>query len=139
MGLSQSVRAAGGVVWRRGPNGIEVLLIHRPRYGDWSFPKGKVKAKSGETDEQGAVREVEEEVGLTCGLGRELDSTSYRDAKGREKTVRYWAMELPEGAEPVTGDGVDDWRWASVDEAADKLTWARDRDVLSSLPVEQLP
>ncbi len=138
MGLSRSVRAAGGVVWRRGPKGIEVLLIHRPRYRDWSFPKGKVKEKSGETDEKGAVREVEEEVGLTCGLGPELESTSYRDAKARRKTVRYWAMELPEGAEPVSGDGVDEWRWAQLDEAADQLTWARDRDVLSSLPVEKL-
>jgi 8-oxo-dGTP pyrophosphatase MutT (NUDIX family) len=139
VGLSGCVRAAGGVVWRRGPNGIEVLLIHRPRYGDWSFPKGKVKEKSGETDEEGAVREVEEEVGLRCGLGPELESTSYLDAKGRDKTVRYWAMRLPEGAQPVAGDGVDDWRWAPIDDAADELTWARDREVLRSLPVEKLP
>lgn len=137
MGL-RSVRAAGGVVWRRGPSGTEVLLIHRPRYHDWSFPKGKVKEKSGETDEEGAVREVEEEVGLTCALGSELDSTSYRDAKGRRKTVRYWAMELPEAAEPVTGDGVDELRWVPADEAAHHLTWARDREVLSSLPLEKL-
>ena len=138
MGLTGSVRAAGGVVWRRGPRGMEVLLIHRPRYRDWSFPKGKVKEKAGETDEEAAVREVEEEVGLNCGLGPELEGTRYRDVKGRAKTVRYWAMALPEGAEPVAGDGVDEWLWARFDEAADRLTWGRDRVVLSSLPLEKL-
>ena len=131
MGLSRSVKAAGGVLWRRGPNGPETLLIHRPRYGDWSFPKGKLKR--GESDEEAALREVEEEVGVRASLGRELAGTSYRDLKGRQKTVRYWAIELPEGAEPIAGDGVDEWRWAPLDEAAQELTWARDREVLDSL------
>ena len=125
------MRAAGGVLWRRGPGGLEALLIHRPRYGDWSFPKGKLKG--GESDEEAALREVEEEVGVRAPLGPELAGTSYRDAKGRQKTVRYWAIELPEGTEPISGDGVDDWRWAPLDEAADELTWARDRTVLDSL------
>ena len=131
MGLSRSVKAAGGVLWRRGPNGPETLLIHRPRYGDWSFPKGKLKR--GESDEEAALREVEEEVGVRASLGPELAGTSYRDLKGRQKTVRYWAIELPEGAEPIAGDGVDDWRWAALDDAAEELTWARDREVLDSL------
>jgi len=131
VGLSRSVKAAGGVLWRRGPNGPETLLIHRPRYGDWSFPKGKLKR--GESDEEAALREVEEEVGVRASLGRELAGTSYRDLKGRQKTVRYWAIELPEGAEPIAGDGVDEWRWAPLDEAAQELTWARDREVLDSL------
>ena len=131
MGLSRSVKAAGGVLWRRGPNGPETLLIHRPRYGDWSFPKGKLKR--GESDEEAALREVEEEVGVRASLGPELAGTSYRDLKGRQKTVRYWAIELPEGAEPIAGDGVDEWRWAPLDEAAQELTWARDREVLDSL------
>ena len=113
-----------------------MLLIHRPRYRDWSFPKGKTK--EGETDEAAAVREVEEEVGLTPALGPELESTAYRDMRGRKKTVRYWAMELPAGAEPVEGDGVDEWRWVHVDEAAEELSWDRDRAVLGSLPVEEL-
>ena len=121
VGLSRSVRAAGGVVWRRGPNGIEVLLIHRPRYHDWSFPKGKVKEKAGEADEEAAVREVEEEVGLTCELGpRSSRAPATGMSKGAQKTVRYWAMALPEGAEPVAGDGVDEWDWARPDEAADR-------------------
>jgi len=131
VGLSRSVKAAGGVLWRRGPNGPETLLIHRPRYGDWSFPKGKLKR--GESDEEAALREVEEEVGVRASLGPELAGTSYRDLKGRQKTVRYWAIELPEGAEPIAGDGVDDWRWAALDDAAEELTWARDREVLDSL------
>jgi 8-oxo-dGTP diphosphatase len=130
--LSGSVRAAGAVVWRRGPNGRpEALLIHRPRYDDWSFPKGKLKR--GESDEDAALRELEEEVGIRAQLGPELLSTSYCDAKGRQKTVRYWAIELPAGAEPIAGDGVDEWRWAPLDLAADELTWVRDRGVLDSL------
>jgi 8-oxo-dGTP pyrophosphatase MutT (NUDIX family) len=137
VGLSRLVRAAGGVIWRRGPNGLEVLLIHRPRYGDWSFPKGKAKGDD-ESDKDTAVREVEEEVGLRLDLGPELESTRYRDSKGRRKVVRYWAMELPFGEEPVAGDGVDEVVWVAFDEAAGRLTWNRDLAVLDSLPVEEL-
>jgi 8-oxo-dGTP diphosphatase len=137
VGLSRAVRAAGGVVWRRGPNGLEVLLIHRPRYGDWSFPKGKAKGEA-ESDEETAVREVEEEVGLRLELGPELESTQYRDSKGRRKVVRYWAMELPDDDEPMAGDGVDEVRWAGLGAAAGQLTWDRDIAVLDSLPVEEL-
>ena len=117
MGLSRSVRAAGAVVWRQGPNDRpEALLIHRPRYDDWSFPKGKLKR--GESDEEAALREVKEEVGIRGELGEELASTSYRDSKGRKKTV--------------AGDGVDGWRWAPLEEVAKELTWARDREVIES-------
>jgi 8-oxo-dGTP pyrophosphatase MutT (NUDIX family) len=137
VGLSRLVRAAGGVVWRRGPNGLEVLLIHRPRYGDWSFPKGKAKDET-ESDEETAVREVEEEVGLRLEPGLELETTRYLDSKGRQKVVRYWAMELPEGDEPIPGDGVDEVRWAELDDAAQQLTWDRDVVVLDSLPIEEL-
>jgi 8-oxo-dGTP pyrophosphatase MutT (NUDIX family) len=137
VGLSRIVRAAGGVVWRRGPNGLEVLLIHRPRYGDWSFPKGKAKSEE-ESDEDTAVREIEEEVGLRLEPGPELESTRYRDSKGRRKVVRYWAMELPDGEDAIEGDGVDEVRWAELDEAAHVLTWDRDLVVLDSLPVEEL-
>ena len=137
MGLSRVVRAAGGVVWQRGPDGLEVLLIHRPRYGDWSFPKGKAKGDS-ESDEDTALREVEEEVGLRLAVGPELASTGYRDSKGRRKVVRYWAMELPFGEEPVAGDGVDEVAWVVLQDAAERLTWDRDLAVLHSLPVEEL-
>jgi 8-oxo-dGTP diphosphatase len=136
VGLIPKVRAAGGVVWRSAGDGIEVLLIHRPRYSDWSFPKGKTK--EGETDEDCALREVEEETGLRCPLGGELATTSYRDAKGRKKVVRYWAMELPDGAEAAAGDGVDDWRWLTPEQAEEELSWRRDLDVLRSLPLREL-
>lgn len=132
MGLSLAVRAAGGVVWRPTAHGVEVLLVHRPRHRDWSFPKGK--AKKDETDEDCAVREVEEETGLRCSLGPELAGTSYRDASGRTKKVRYWAMKLPEGAEAAAGDGVDEWVWLQPEPAGERLTWEHDLAVLRSLP-----
>ena len=132
MGLSHIVRAAGGVVWRPAEHGVEVLLVHRPRHQDWSFPKGK--AKQDETDEDCAVREVEEETGLRCSLGPELAGASYQDTRGRTKHVRYWAMELPEGAEAAAGDGVDEWTWLPPEDAEERLTWKRDVAVLRSLP-----
>lgn len=137
MGLTRVVRAGGGVVWRRGSESLEVLLIHRPRYDDWSFPKGKVDGDE-ESDQAAAVREVEEEVGLRLDCGPELQSTRYRDSKGRRKVVRYWAMELPFGEEPIAGDGVDEVAWVAFDEAAGQLTWDRDLAVLDSLPLEEL-
>ena len=88
---SAEVKAAGGVVWRRGAGGIEVAVIHRPRHDDWSLPKGKLDP--GETFEEAALREVEEEIGVRCELGARAPATSYRDHKGRAKIVRYWLME----------------------------------------------
>lgn len=132
MGLSRVVRAAGGVVWRHsGPTGLEVLLIYRPKYLDWSLPKGK--AKPGETDEETALRELEEEIGVRGELGPELPSTRYRDSRGRDKVVRYWAIELPTGATPFPGDGVTDIRWLPVIEATRQLSWDRDRSVVAGL------
>ena len=91
------VKAAGGVVWRRGPQGaFELVAVHRPRYDDWSLPKGKLDP--GERWEDAALREVHEEVGLRCRLGPELPPVRYRDHKGREKAVRYWLMEPEDGA-----------------------------------------
>ena len=85
-----------GLRGRRQPNDpdgeTEVLLVHRPKYDDWSLPKGK--RDPAETDEQCAVREVEEETGLRCRLGRELLPTAYTDARGRAKVVRYWSMSV---------------------------------------------
>jgi 8-oxo-dGTP pyrophosphatase MutT (NUDIX family) len=123
------VRAAGGVVLRPGRDGSEVLLVHRPAYDDWSLPKGK--CNRGESDEDCALREVQEETGLRCVLDNELPSTSYRDAKGRPKVVRYWAMR-PEGGEARPQSEVDDVRWLPLDEAQEALTWERDRAVLEA-------
>jgi 8-oxo-dGTP diphosphatase len=126
VGVSDRVDAAGGVVERDG----RVLLVHRPRYDDWSFPKGKLDP--GESFEDAALREVEEETGFRCTLGRELPSTRY-EAKGRPKLVRYWAMTPREepGFEP--NDETDDLRWVTRAEALELLTYDRDRDVLAAL------
>lgn len=125
------VEAAGGVVWRRSPAGaLEILLVHRPRYDDWTAPKGKLDG--GEDHAEAALREVEEETGLRCTLGAELPSTSYVDRKGRPKRVRYWAMTPVEGRFAPTAE-VDEVRWLPVEEAQALLTYPRDRAVLAAL------
>lgn len=130
MSTSTLVRAAGGVVWRVGERThLEVLLVHRPKYDDWSFPKGKIDP--GEGDEQCAVREVEEETGLRCVLGHELAGTSYIDRKGRPKVVRYWEMTVS-GGEFAPNDEVDVVQWLTVDEADHLLSYDRDRALLGS-------
>ena len=126
------VRAAGGVVWRHSEQGpVHILLVHRPRYDDWSLPKGK--CDEGESDASCALRETREETGLTCRLGPELPSTSYHDGKGRPKTVRYWALE------PVGDDGeftpnaeIDEIRWLPIPEAVKLLSYAHDRPVVQA-------
>jgi 8-oxo-dGTP diphosphatase len=116
------VRAAGGVVLRDG----RIAVVHRPRYDDWSLPKGKLDP--GETFEQAALREVQEETGLVCELGEELSSTTYHDRKGRFKLVRYWLMDPVAGAfEP--NDEVDELRWLTPAEAAALLTYERDAEL----------
>jgi 8-oxo-dGTP pyrophosphatase MutT (NUDIX family) len=125
------VQAAGGVPMRRDSNGVvEVLLVHRPRYGDWTFPKGKVE--NGERAEDAALRELREETGLVCELGRELAGTRYTDLKLRDKTVRYWVMENCSGSfEP--NHEVDRIEWLTLDDAAARLSHRRDVEVLQSL------
>lgn len=128
------VEAAGGVVWRRTPGGIEVVVVHRPRYDDWTLPKGKLHPGEGHPD--AAVREVHEETGLTASRGAELAPSHYLDGRGRPKMVRWWAM-TPQGGGFVPGDEVDDSRWVPVADAGDVLTYERDLEVLrsfSSLP-----
>ena len=123
------VRAAGGVVVRGGGGEPRVAVIHRPRYGDWTLPKGKLDP--GEDFEAAALREVLEETGLRCRLGEELSSARYADRKGRSKLVRFWRME-PEGEVPFEpNDEVDELRWASADEASALLDYEHDRELVA--------
>jgi 8-oxo-dGTP diphosphatase len=125
------VQAAGGVVWRQGGDGaIEVLLVHRPKYDDWTLPKGKLEP--GESFEAAAVREVEEETGLHCRLGRELPGVRYRDRFDRPKIVRYWEMTVMQGRFRATHE-VDLVRWLSVTEAKRWLSYDHDRPVIEAV------
>ncbi|HET9442656.1 MAG TPA: NUDIX hydrolase [Acidimicrobiales bacterium] len=126
------VRAAGGVVWRpaAGSEGeVEVLLVHRPKYDDWTLPKGK--AEEGEPDEEAALREVVEETGLRCRLGDELPSVRYVDHLGRPKVVRFWVMEVAAGEFVPTAE-VDAVAWCRPGPARALLSYARDGDVLDA-------
>jgi 8-oxo-dGTP diphosphatase len=125
------VRAAGGVVWRPNDGGaVEVLVIHRPRYDDWSLPKGKVDP--GESDLEAARREVTEETGLRCEVGTELPTVRYVDRHRRPKRVRYWAMTVVDGAFTPNGE-VDQICWLTPDETSARLTYAHDRPVVAAL------
>jgi 8-oxo-dGTP diphosphatase len=123
------VKAAGGIVWRRGAGGVEIAVAHRPHRDDWSLPKGKLDP--GETWEQAALREVEEEIGFRCRLGRELPPVSYHDHNGRSKIVRYWLME-PEEGEFTPNDEVDELRWLIPSAATELLSYPRDRELVES-------
>ena len=121
------VRAAGGLVVRRG----EVLLVHRPRYDDWTFPKGK--CDDGEPDEDCALREVHEETGIRCELDADVGTTEYTDSRGRPKQIRWWTMR------PIASDGfeqndeVDEIRWLTPRDAARLLSYERDLPLLDLL------
>lgn len=129
--MSGSVRAAGGLVVRLGADGSnEILLVHRPAYDDWSFPKGKLEP--GEQEEDAATREVAEETGLRCRLDREVATTRYRDARGRAKTVRYWLMTSV-GGRLAAANEVDDARFVPIADAAALLTYERDRELLAAV------
>ncbi len=125
------VRAAGGVLWRRGDDGgIEVLVVHRPKYDDWSLPKGK--ADHGESDEACALREVEEETGLSCELGPYVGQVSYLDQHGRPKVARYWAMQVRSGAFAPTEE-VDEIKWLAVPDALATLSRRQDGEMVEAL------
>jgi 8-oxo-dGTP diphosphatase len=129
--VTEVVRASGGLVSRTRADGtVEVVLVHRPAYGDWTFPKGKLERD--ETEADAALREVEEETGLRCRLGREVGITRYHDSRGRSKTARYWQM-TPIGGALAPADGVDDARWVSLEDAPALLTYPRDVELLAQL------
>jgi 8-oxo-dGTP diphosphatase len=123
------VRAAGGVVLRDGA----VLLVHRPEYDDWTFPKGKLDP--GESWEDAARREVEEETGLDCEPGKEVGRSFYTDSRGRSKEVRYYRMKP--GGEAEARNEIDEVRWVSLEDAPSVLSYARDRDLVTQVTSER--
>ena len=129
------VRAAGGALWRPADGGIETALVHRPKYDDWSLPKGK--PDEGEHLLETAVREVAEETGLDVVVGRRSVRTEYEVAEG-PKRVDYWLMRVVGGAfEP--NDEVDELRWLPVEEACGLVSHAHDRAVLADLARTDVP
>ncbi|MCB1015598.1 MAG: M48 family metalloprotease [Acidimicrobiales bacterium] len=131
------VTAAGGIVWRRAPDGgIELLLVHRPKYDDWSLPKGK--HDPGETDEECARREIEEETGLVGELGARVGTARYLDGKGRDKVVHYFEVREPAG-EFVPNDEVDEVRWLAPEPAAELLTYPHDAELVAGFSPAPAP
>jgi 8-oxo-(d)GTP phosphatase len=131
------VRAAGGVVRRRVDGHVLTVLVHRPRYDDWTLPKGKLR--EGESFEAAALREVLEETGLKCRIDAELPTLRYTDQDGRPKIVRYWSMEALDGGDLHPTEEVDEARWLTLAEARKMLSYDRDRDVLDALTAQDAP
>lgn len=138
MATERIITAAGGVVWRKrtgpGSNGvaIEVLLVHRPKYDDWTLPKGK--AEAGESLAETAVREIVEEAGLRVRLGLPLTRIEY-EVTGGTKQVDYWCARAVGSADTsgfAANHEVDELRWVRLAKAPESLTFAHDRDVLDA-------
>ncbi|NEW42476.1 NUDIX hydrolase [Nocardia cyriacigeorgica] len=129
--MQANIHAAGAVVWRYASDGsgaIEIAVIHRPKYEDWSLPKGKLDP--GETPVLAAIREVAEETGLRCRLGRYLGHVTYPVPGHRKlKRVYYWAAEVIEGAFAANTE-VDELIWLRLDQVMDELSYPMDRQVV---------
>jgi 8-oxo-dGTP diphosphatase len=127
------VRAAGGIVVRAGDaGGWEVALVHRPEHLDWTLPKGKIEM--GESPTECALREVAEETGYRCHLGRFAGEVEYTDRRGRVKVVSYWLMQPVEGTFVPTAE-VDELRWLSFAAAGRLLDYRHDRELLDSVNI----
>lgn len=128
--LRVAVRAAGGLIVRRGADHApRVVLVHRPRQDDWSFPKGR--QKRGETLLGTALREVREETGFLCVAEAVVGTTEYVDRYARPKLVRYWVMRHVTGTFSESAE-VDAMAWVRPREAVIRLTHERDRELLDS-------
>jgi len=135
--VEAEVSAAGGVLVRERDGRGEVAIVHRPKYDDWSLPKGKLDA--GETWEAAAQREVVEETGFACRLVRDVGEVTYVDGRQRPKRVRYWLMELADGETGETfhpNAEVDDLAWLGASDAARRLTHDRDQVLLAAVGID---
>jgi 8-oxo-dGTP diphosphatase len=131
------IRASGGLVFRpAGDDDFEILVVHRPKYDDWSLPKGK--DDPGETAEQAAIREVEEETGIRCRLVAPLAESRYTLPSGDEKLVTYFAMKPFAEVPWDPNDEVDEVRWVAVADAPGMLTYERDRNLVASAGLRSL-
>jgi len=124
------IQAAGGLVWRQSARGPEVVLVHRPRYDDWSFPKGKMEA--GESWTETALREVEEETGLDVELDDFAGSFSYL-VRQRVKVVLFWNMQTRPGSSFTANEEVDQLKWLLVDQALELLNYVPEQDLLRAV------
>jgi 8-oxo-dGTP diphosphatase len=125
------IKAAGGVVRRTADDGrLEFAVIYRPKYDDWTLPKGKLDP--GETFEEAALREVEEETGLKCRLGRRLEDTHYHDRHDRPKVVQWWEME-PESGEFAPNQEVSKLEWLTPDAARERMSYDRDMELIRAV------
>jgi 8-oxo-dGTP diphosphatase len=113
------------------------MIVHRPKYDDWTFPKGKLE--EGETFEQAVAREVEEETGWRGDLGAELEPSRYTDAKGRDKLVRWWEMWVRERGDWEANDEVDDLMWVPLSEVDSLLTYESDRALAGQVRAARNP
>jgi len=128
--LADEILASGGIVWRIAGDSVEILLIHRDRYRDWTLPKGKLD--KGESEIEGALREVHEETGMICRLGVPIGTMRYGLGSGKTKRVHYWSMEAVAGTFSPN-DEVDEVVWATPPVADRILTYEHDRNLVASL------
>ena len=130
------IRAAGALLWRDNSDlSIEVALIHRPRYDDWSLPKGKLEM--GETALQCAYREVQEETGIRATFTRQLGTVEYEES-GQEKRVKYWAAHCAlTNSEFVPNEEVDQLKWLSPNQALEQATHDSDKSIIEKFMSEE--
>lgn len=132
---SAGIRAGGGVVWRQQDGKLQVALVHRPSYDDWTLPKGK--ARRSESELAAAVREVREELGSRVAVSRRLRSVSY-SVDGVGKEVGYWVMRHLDGAF-APNDEVDKVVWLTPRAARKRLSYDLDRSVLADFAAQPVP
>lgn len=135
-GTNDVIQAAGGLVWRESARGPEVLLVHRPRYDDWSFPKGKME--TGESWTEAALREVEEETGIQVDLDDFAGSMSYL-VRQRVKVVLFWNMRIRKQSVFVPNEEVDQLQWSTTDQALATLQYEFEKDLLRKVVTAKWP